>query len=113
MEDIYNLYEYSNINKNNESIILPIKIGNDEMEPKLNIKMYIKPHDICPICYENIIRKSDSYLSICGHGFHKKCIFKAYEAKQLSKKCSVFKCPCCRTSLGTDIEEINDLEVLN
>jgi hypothetical protein len=108
MEDIYNLYEYSNINKNNESIILPIKIGNDEMKPKLNIKMYIKPNDICPICYENIIRKSDSYLSICGHGFHKKCIFKAYEAKQLSKKCSVFKCPCCRTSLGTDIEEINE-----
>ena len=108
MEDIYNLYEYSNINKNSESIILPIKIGNDEMEPKLNIKMYIKPHDICPICYENIIRKSDAYLSVCGHGFHKKCIFKAYEAKQISKKCSVFKCPCCRTSLGTDVEEINE-----
>ena len=105
MEDIYNLYEYSNTNKN---IILPIKIGNDEIKPKLNTKMYIKPNDICPICYENIIRKSDSYLSVCGHGFHKKCIFKAYEAKQISKPCGLFRCPCCRTSLGTDLEEINE-----
>ena len=106
MEDIYNLYEYTN--KNNESIILPIKMGNDEMKPKLNIKMYVRPFDNCPICYENIIRKSDAYLSVCGHGFHKKCIFKAYEAKQLLKPCSVFRCPCCRTSMGTDMEEMNE-----
>ena len=106
MEDVYNLYEYSN--KNDRSIILPIKMGNDGIKPRLNIKMYIRPNDICPICYENIIRKSDAYLSVCGHGFHKKCILKAYEAKQLIKHCSVFRCPCCRTSLGTDIEELNE-----
>jgi hypothetical protein len=106
MEDIYDLYEYSNVNKS--SIILPIKIGNDEMKPKLNIKMYIRPFETCPICYDNIICKNDSYLTVCGHGFHKKCIFKAYEAKQISKPCGLFRCPCCRTSLGTDLEEINE-----
>lgn len=106
MEDIYNLYEYANVDKTN--LILPIKMGNDEMHPRLNTKMYIKPFENCPICYDDIIRKSDAYLSVCGHGFHKKCIFKAYEAKQLGKKCSVFRCPCCRTSLGTDVEEINE-----
>jgi len=113
MEDIYDLYEYSNLNKNtnknnSNSIILPIKMGNDEMKPKLNVKMYIKFSENCPICYEDIIRKSDAYLSQCGHSFHKKCIFKCYETKQLDKRCSVFRCPCCRTSLGTDIEEINE-----
>lgn len=109
LEDVYNLYENNNNNYPLVSYpVLPFKIGNDEGEPKLNIKMYVKPFEKCPICYEQIIKKSDAYLSVCGHAFHKKCIFKAYEVKQLMKPMSNFRCPMCRTSLGTDMEEINE-----
>jgi hypothetical protein len=93
---------------NMDSIIIPNNIGMNECDPTLTRKMYIRPFDKCPICYDEIIRKNDAYLTICGHGFHKKCLFKAYEIKQQIKAKSNFKCPCCRTTLGLDIEEIND-----
>lgn len=103
LEEVYNLYEHkSNIN----NLLIPLKIGNNEGKPRLNIKMYIRPFkEECPICYDKIIRKSDAYLTECGHSFHKACIFKAYEAKQLMKPFSVFRCPCCRQSLGADVED--------
>ena len=95
------------------------------MTPKFTIKsykfvcssIYKCKNTECAICKNNLsensvaeenLISSNVNIGVCGHGFHKKCIFKAYESKQLSKKCSVFRCPCCRTSLGTDIEEINE-----
>ena len=102
LEDIY--YDDKVINE--DSIVIPNNIGNNEI--KQNRKMYIKPFEKCPICYDEIMRKTDAYLTSCGHGFHKKCLFKAYEVKQKMKAKSNFKCPCCRSNLGMDVEEIND-----
>lgn len=106
LEDIYNLYEFEPDEE--KSILIKNKIGNNECQPSFTRKMYIKPFDKCPICYDEIIRKKDAYLTQCGHAFHKKCIFNSYVFKQKNKKCSNFKCPLCRISLGTDIEEINE-----
>lgn len=103
LEDIYNLYEHEYDNNNNK-LLIPLKIGNNEGMPKLKIKMYIKPFEECPICYEQIIRKSEAYLTECGHSFHKICITKSYEAKQLMKPNSIFRCPCCRSIVGADVE---------
>jgi hypothetical protein len=108
LEDIYNLYE-NECDNDNDKLLIPLKIGNNEGTPKLNIKMYINPFkEECPICYEKIIRKSDAYLTECGHSFHKICILKSYEAKQLIKPNSMFRCPYCRSSVGPDVENFGE-----
>ena len=104
LDDMYKLYE--NLPDDKNAIVMKNKIGNNKCVSDLKRKMYVKPFDSCPICYDKIIRKTDAYLTPCGHEFHKKCIFEAYVAKQCAKLHSNFKCPCCRLSLGTDIEEI-------
>lgn len=106
LEDVYNLYEFHPNQQNN--VVIKNKIGNNECRPCFTRKMYIKPFEECPICYTPITKKSDAYLTQCGHAFHKKCIFESYVFKQQYKTCSNFKCPYCRISLGTDIEEINE-----
>jgi hypothetical protein len=108
LEDMYVRNKLNMDSMNVDSVIIPNNIGMNECDSTLSRKMYIRPFDKCPICYDEIIRKNDAYLTICGHGFHKKCLFKAYEIKQQVKSKSNFKCPCCRTNLGLDMEEIND-----
>lgn len=70
-------------------------------------KCYIKPGDECPICYEPIFMKSNAYLTKCGHGFHKNCIFKYYSMKVHSSRVYPnISCPICRKKkLGYDLCE--------
>ena len=115
MEDIYWLYEQHNrgycyCNSKLDIIdrqycdnycieCIPVKtptIGDTDVPCNLNRKSYIKPGEECSICLELVMTKSTSYLSPCGHTFHKKCIFNAYESKMYYKYASVFKCPLCR-----------------
>jgi hypothetical protein len=56
--------------------------------------------DECPICMEPILRKSDAYLTSCGHGFHKKCIFHAFQTKMEDNCFALFQCPMCRSKMG-------------
>ena len=97
-EDVYWLYEHK-IDINNQ-IVFPTLIGDNEVSCNLKRKTYILPGQECPICMDAILRKSDAYLTSCGHGFHKKCIFDAFQTK-IEKDCySVFRCPMCRTTVG-------------
>ena len=57
-------------------IVKPITIGNQNVSCSLERKCYITPGKECPICFDKILRKSEAYLTGCGHAFHKKCIFK-------------------------------------
>ncbi len=113
-EDVFYLYErnstyYHNCSKRytdclNEcycylnQTVIPCTIGDPYVSCKLNIKCYIKPGEICPICYDPIITKSTAYITHCGHHFHKKCLFTYLESKQSS--ISPTKCPMCRRFLG-------------
>lgn len=88
-----------------EQMVIPIAIGDQQTKCDFKRKTYIKFGQECPICIEPIIRKQDAYLTPCGHGFHKKCIFDAFEAKWKTKWASQFYCPMCRCRLGQiDIE---------
>jgi Ring finger domain len=90
-----------------EQIVKPITIGNQKVSCCLDRRCYIKPGTECPICYDQIIRRSDAYLTGCGHAFHKKCIFNAFKQKILYKYTSNFNCPMCRTRLGYELYDIN------
>lgn len=119
-EDVFYLYErnsryyhycskmeeYNNCKNNNcycnlEQEVKPITIGDQYAPCSLKIKCYIKPGDECPICYEEIITKTNAYITACGHHYHKKCLFKYIESKYLSTS-YIFsaRCPMCRSSLG-------------
>lgn len=81
--------------------VKPFTIGDQNTCCKLNIKCYIKPGEICPICYEEIITKNSAFITNCGHAYHKMCLFKCIQNKWLSsKQTSVARCPMCRCSLG-------------
>jgi hypothetical protein len=87
--------------------VLPITIGDDLSNCNFKIKSYINPHEDCPICLEKINKKSDAYLTNCGHAFHKSCLFKTYESQFINHKnitnngvkWMVFRCPLCRQDL--------------
>jgi len=123
LEDVFHIYErnanyYHNCGLRNEIDNCPMKIGNDcfcatyqtvipetigyeDMDCNINRKCYIKPDEECPICFEKIMRKSDAFITNCGHTFHKKCLNKYIHIKWLSSKwTSVARCPMCRCSLG-------------
>ena len=88
--------------------VKPATIGDQDDNCDLKRKMYIVPTQECSICLEQIVRKSDAYLTSCGHGFHKGCIYKAFETKMKHKYASQFKCPECRTKIGNDLDNLND-----
>ena len=102
-EDVYYLYD-----KNNKSyfdydeniVVYPPMIGDVATPCRLNVKCYINPNSECSICLEKITHKSNAYLTSCGHGFHKSCLFKSFETKWEIKPKSVFKCPLCRSNIG-------------
>ena len=130
-EDVFYLYErnssyyydcklYNNLNncitylltneclcKEKNQVVFPITIGNQECSCSLNRKCYVKPGTECPICFEEILKKSETYLTCCGHAFHKKCIFNSFKQKILFKKTSNFNCPLCRKRLGYELFDIN------
>jgi hypothetical protein len=128
-EDVYYLYERNSFYHNNCSKqgrihncptlwlhecycytsqnVQPITIGNQSVPCSINRKCYVKAGEECPICLEIILRKSDTYLTCCGHSYHKSCIFKAMESRYNEKYIGLFKCPICRTNLGLDLHEIN------
>ena len=77
-----------------------LTIGDTDIPCNINRKCYIKQGEECSICLENVMTKNTAYLSPCGHTFHKKCIFQAYESKMYSKWASVFRCPMCRQRIN-------------
>ena len=78
--------------------VLPITIGDQCVPCNFKRKTYIKQGDECSICLEQIIAKSTSHLTPCGHPFHKICIFKAFDT--IAEKKRTFRCPICRANLG-------------
>jgi hypothetical protein len=50
----------------------------------------------CPICLEKFFNIKNSWITLCGHIFHKKCLYK-WEYKT---KCNG-TCPMCRKYMGT------------
>ena len=90
-----------------EQIVIPQSIGNRECSCSLDRKCYIKPGTECPICFDDILKKSEAYLTCCGHAFHKKCIFDAFKQKLLFRRNSNFRCPLCRRRLGYELFDIN------
>lgn len=83
--------------------VLPITIGDDLSNCNFKIKSYISPYEKCPICLEKINKKSDAYLTNCGHSFHKSCLFKTYETNRIQQKPKLyrleFNCPLCRQNI--------------
>lgn len=117
-EDVFYLYErnsrhyYDNENdieyyeENKINPVRPYTIGNQFVKCSLDRKIYIKPGEACPICFDNIEIKKNAYLTICGHSFHKKCIFDYYEHKRLDNPYSQLRCPLCRFNNGHDLKSL-------
>lgn len=81
-------------------LVNPITIGFTDTECDVMRKTYIKPGQECAICLDPIIRKSEAYLTGCGHGFHKLCATKMFHMQIQMNKTSSFRCPMCRCNLG-------------
>lgn len=85
-------------------LVLPNKIGNN-FKRTLKNKMYIWAYESCVICMNEILHKTDAYLSDCGHTFHKNCLtnWKHYIEIKSNRN---LKCPMCRCNLG--MPELNE-----
>lgn len=88
-----NIYEKDNVYKR--------KIRKTIME-NLKIKHYLKIGETCSICFDEIWRRKEAYLTDCGHSFHLKCIID-YDYMNCFKKLGVF-CPLCRNDMGNYID---------
>jgi hypothetical protein len=103
-------------------IVNPNAIGYTDAKCDIKRKTYIKQGQECPICLDPIMRKSDAYLTNCGHGFHKLCMFKSFKLNWISNNKTNFQCPVCRSllslpyipekynSFSFDINELDKLE---
>ena len=113
-EDIFYLYErnrnyYINcstpdICKKNclcyyNQIIIPNSIGNKDFKRTINNKMYISPNETCIVCMSKINKKSDAYITDCGHSFHKFCLSSYFQYINFNTNKNL-KCPMCRCNLG-------------
>ena len=85
--------------------VLPLTIGDQFTHCNMRVKCYINPQEDCSICLEKICKKSDAYLTNCGHSFHKSCLFKTYENGRFHHKKSnnniyyQLNCPLCRKQI--------------
>ena len=126
LEDVFSLYDrnldyYNDCKKQNKlekcknkhleecycKLSVPVRpfvIGENTICCNINRKCYIRPGEICPICYDAILTKKSAYLTRCGHPFHKTCILKSMDI--YSKK--QHTCPMCRKYLSMDIYDINE-----
>lgn len=103
-------------------VVIPNTIGFTDVKCDIKRKTYIKQGEECSICLEPIMRKSEAYLTDCGHGFHKLCMFKSFQIKWAIRKGANFQCPVCRSFLSLphipekynafsfDINELDKLE---
>ena len=80
----------------------------------INKKCYIGFGEICSICLDPIISKTTAWLTPCGHPFHRKCVMKNYNYRQIRnltlEYTNAIPCPVCRYGL---IECCVGLENLN
>lgn len=127
LDDIFHDYDYNNIaisaekqgdNKISKLFYLynPIRKIRRNIYDNLKVKHYIKIGEECPICYDSINTRKDSYLTECGHAFHYSCIIK-YDYN-LIKNYNI-SCPICRQYMGNYIDikdkyinSINELDKL-
>lgn len=65
-----------------------------DMYFKKSIKYFLNQSE-CPICLEKIYNIKSSWITMCGHLFHKKCLYD-WEFKTRCKS----SCPVCRGSMG-------------
>lgn len=70
----------------------PLEIGFKYFRPTLACKTYIRPGEECAICTEPVLYRSDAYLTLCGHSFHRSCTANWVD------KCTDIQpgCPLCR-----------------
>lgn len=96
------IYEecYCHLNVN----VLPITIGDQDACCNIRVKCYINPQEECSICLDIISKKSNAYLTNCGHAFHKLCFFQMYETnfkqhRPINRDYFKCKCPVCRRQI--------------
>jgi len=115
-EDVFSLYERNRNHYNNYCLscddkkntcpcvsrltLYPICVGEQEIPCRFRVKNYVKVGDECSICYDPIVHKINTYLTGCGHSFHRKCLADVFIAKWKNKAFSQMKCPLCRCGLG-------------
>ena len=88
--------------------IKTITIGNTCAPCNFEKKCYVKPSEECPICMEPNTSKSKTYLTSCGHSFHKLCIFKSMETNWITNNQKNYNCPICRGKLGASVHGLNE-----
>jgi hypothetical protein len=104
LEDIFYLYERNKLIYSDFpdiEIVQPLTIGDIDVPFNKNKKCYTYSTEICPICIENIgFTKINTYITDCGHTFHRKCLFEMMDSKWKIKPFSTLRCPMCRCNLG-------------
>lgn len=65
-----------------------------DMGAKKSIKYFLGKSE-CPICLEKVYNVQSSWITMCGHLFHKKCLHD-WEFKTRCRS----SCPVCRGSMG-------------
>ena len=97
-EEVFALFERNQEEIN--QIVQPVCIGDSSISCRFSVKCYIRPGEECPVCLEKILLKKDSYLTDCGHAFHRQCLFQVLENKWKEKLFGILNCPLCRCKLG-------------
>lgn len=113
LDDVYHDYdtnhkyniscEYQGDNKITKTMISynPKRKIRRNIYENLKVKHYIKFGETCPICYDSINNRKDSFLTDCGHSFHYSCIID-YDYCIIKNNLNNYNicCPICRQYMG-------------
>lgn len=90
-----------------KQIVVPQDIGEWWVHNKnnWNRRIYIQIGSKCSICLSSINKKSDAWITNCGHSFHRSCLMESYRIYENNTNIihytNCMPCPICRADLPT------------
>jgi hypothetical protein len=73
-----------------------ISVGDRRVPMSFHRRSYARWDTTCPICLNPLLTASNTYITYCGHAFHRRCFVLVAEHQWSDGYLTKTKCPTCR-----------------
>jgi hypothetical protein len=74
------------------------QVGDKRVPMSFHRRSYARWDTTCPICLDPLLTASNTYITTCGHAFHRRCFLSMAEHQWSNNDLTRTKCPTCRTT---------------